>query len=259
MKTKKTIFDAWNGYHSVPLHEDDRYFTSFITPWGRYRYCTSPQGYIASGDGYTSRYDGIVSHINKKTKCIDDTLLWSDSISDAYSQAVEWLHICATNGVTLNPEKFHFAEDSVEFAGFEITPTTVKPCRKYIRAITDFPTPKNLTDVSLLHIQHDIGHGTIQGPTETLGEVRLDRISPISIQQLQVSHRQGNPRRGEDLRQNQTNLSSNRLVKERDRVLAIPEALPVPIQRRLLLPNWMEGHPSRITIHPRCGISLCSN
>lgn len=99
------------------------------------------------GDGYTSRYDGIVSHINKKTKCIDDTLLWSDTISDAYSQAVEWLHICAANGVTLNPEKFHFAEDSVEFAGFEITPTTVKPCRKYIRAITDFPTPKNLTDV----------------------------------------------------------------------------------------------------------------
>ena len=35
----------------------------------------------------------------------------------------------------------------MEFAGFEITPTTVKPCRKYTRAIQDFPTPKNLTDV----------------------------------------------------------------------------------------------------------------
>jgi hypothetical protein len=45
------------------------------------------------------------------------------------------------SGVTLNLEKFRFARDSVEFAGFEITPTTVKP------AIQDFPTPKNLTDV----------------------------------------------------------------------------------------------------------------
>lgn len=145
--TKKTIFDAWNGYHSVPLHKDDRHFTSFITPWGRYRYCTAPQGYIASGDGYTSRYDGIVSHINQKTKCIDDTLLWSATIAEAYFQAVEWLDICGTNGVTLNPDKFRFAEDNVEFAGFEITPSTVKPCRKYTRAISDFPTPRNLTDV----------------------------------------------------------------------------------------------------------------
>ena len=32
---KKTVFDCWNGYHSIPLHEDDRHLTTFITPWGR--------------------------------------------------------------------------------------------------------------------------------------------------------------------------------------------------------------------------------
>lgn len=147
VEKKKTIFDAWNGYHSVPLHPDDRHFTTFITPWGRYRYCTAPQGYIASGDGYTSRYDGIVAHIEKKTKCIDDTLIWSDSISDAFFQAIEWLDVCGRNGVTLNPSKFHFAEDRVEFAGFEISLTTVRPCSKYTNAIKEFPTPRNLTDV----------------------------------------------------------------------------------------------------------------
>lgn len=47
----KTVFDAWNSYHSVPLHEDDRHKTTFITPWGRYRYLSAPQGYMASGDG----------------------------------------------------------------------------------------------------------------------------------------------------------------------------------------------------------------
>ena len=57
---KKTIFDAWNGYHSIPLHTEDRHLTTFITPWGRYRYRVAPQGYIASGDGYSRRYDEIV-------------------------------------------------------------------------------------------------------------------------------------------------------------------------------------------------------
>lgn len=147
LHTKKTIFDAWNGCHSVALHEADRHFTTFITPWGRYRYRTAPQGYIASGDGYTNRYDGIVAHIQNKTKCIDDTLLWAQTVEEAYRQATEWLDTCGNNGVTLNPAKFRFARDEVEFAGFDITPTTVKPCQKYVRAISDFTTPKNLTDV----------------------------------------------------------------------------------------------------------------
>ena len=144
---KKTVFDAWNGYHSVPLHPDDKHLTTFITPWGRYRYRTAPQGYIASGDGYTRRYDEITASIPNKTKCVDDTLLWSDTIEESFFQAANWLDTCGKNGVTLNPTKFRFGQDEVEFAGFEITNQTVKPCKKYIRAISDFPTPQNLTDV----------------------------------------------------------------------------------------------------------------
>ena len=88
--TKKTVFDAWNGYHSVPIREQDRHLTTFITPWGRYRYRTAPQGYIASGDGYTRRFDEIVSDIPKKTKCVDDALLWADNIEESFYQACHW-------------------------------------------------------------------------------------------------------------------------------------------------------------------------
>ncbi len=73
--TKKAVLDAWNGYHSVPLHEDDWHLTSFITHWGRYQYCIALQDYIASGDGYIWRYDEIVPDIPRKTKCVDDCLL----------------------------------------------------------------------------------------------------------------------------------------------------------------------------------------
>ena len=145
--TKKTVFDAWNGYHSVPIRQVDRHLTTFITPWGRYRYKTAPQGYIASGDGYTRRYDELVSHLSNKTKCIDDALLWSNTIEESFYQTVEWLNICANNGIILNPEKFVFAKDEVEFAGFVISNETVRPSDKYLQAIKDFPKPKNITDV----------------------------------------------------------------------------------------------------------------
>ena len=30
----KTCMDAWEGYHSIPITEEDRDVTTFITPWG---------------------------------------------------------------------------------------------------------------------------------------------------------------------------------------------------------------------------------
>ena len=40
----KTVSDAWNGYHSVPLHENSRHLTTFITMEGKFRYTRIPQG-----------------------------------------------------------------------------------------------------------------------------------------------------------------------------------------------------------------------
>jgi len=87
----KTAFDAWNGYHSVPLHPDDHHYTTFITPWGRHRYCTAPQGYIASGDDYSRHYDEVVSSFPQKTKCVNNTLLWSDTIH--FRQPGDWTFV----------------------------------------------------------------------------------------------------------------------------------------------------------------------
>jgi len=86
---KKTVFDCWNGYHSVPIPPDNRHLTTFITPRGCYRYKTAPQAYIASGDGYSRRFDEIVSHIPNKTKCIDDMLLWVNNLTKSFFKAVE--------------------------------------------------------------------------------------------------------------------------------------------------------------------------
>ena len=145
--TYKTVSDAWNGYHSIYIQEEDRHFTTFITPKGRYRYCVAPQGYLASGDAYTRRFDEIALDFPRKTKCIDDTLMWSDSITEAFHHAVDWLDLCGRNGIVLNPAKFTFAKKTVEFAGFEITSNSVKPCPRILDAIKDFPTPMNITDV----------------------------------------------------------------------------------------------------------------
>ena len=68
-------------------------------------------------------------------------------MTDSFHQAVNWLDICGRHGITLNPDKFVFGQDTVEFAGFEITPSSVRPCARYLDAIRNFPTPTNITDI----------------------------------------------------------------------------------------------------------------
>ena len=60
-----SVLDVWNSFHSVPLRLEDRDKTTFITPWGRFRYRVAPQGYLASMDGYTHRYSLITQDIKK--------------------------------------------------------------------------------------------------------------------------------------------------------------------------------------------------
>ena len=78
--TWRTVIDTWNGYHSFPLAGEDRYLTTFITEYGRYRIKLAPQVYLASGYGYYLRYDNIIASIPRKTKCVDEALLWDESL-----------------------------------------------------------------------------------------------------------------------------------------------------------------------------------
>ena len=50
--TWKSTFDAVDGYHSVEIDTESSKLTTFITPWGRYRYLRFPQGHCSAGDAF---------------------------------------------------------------------------------------------------------------------------------------------------------------------------------------------------------------
>ena len=77
---------------------------------------------------------------------MDDTHFLSDTIEESFFQAANWLDICGRHGITLDPDKSRFGQDTVEFATTEITNDTVRPCEEYTRAISNFSTPHNLTN-----------------------------------------------------------------------------------------------------------------
>ena len=145
--TYRSVTDAWNGYHSVPVREEDKHLLTFITEFGRYRYCVAPQGYLASGDRYTHRYDQILSEIPRKTKCVDDTATWDDDLEQHWWRMMDYLELHGREGIVLNPKKFQFAQKDIDFAGFRITDNDVQPLPKYLESIRSFPKPKSIADI----------------------------------------------------------------------------------------------------------------
>ena len=143
----KTVLDAWNGYHSIPIREEDRHYTTFTTPWGLFRYRHAPQGYVSSGDGFTRRLDDITADIIRMERCVDDTLLHDTDVEDHWWRVIDFFELAGKSGMVINSEKFQFSQSTIDFAGFRIGTNSVEPLPKFIDAIRDFPAPKNITDV----------------------------------------------------------------------------------------------------------------
>ena len=151
--TYKTVADAFSGFHQVELDEESQKLTTFITPWGRYQYLRTPMGHCAAPDAYTKRFDDAIAGIERKYKCIDDTLLYDESVEKSFWHTYDFLEMCANSGVTLNPEKFAFCRREVEFVGYDLGWESYHPSSDRLAAVRDFPMPlePTITDIRAWH------------------------------------------------------------------------------------------------------------
>jgi hypothetical protein len=147
MNTYKTVTDAWEGYHSVPLDRESSKLTSFVTPFGCYRYLTNPQGNHVSGDAYNKRFDMVTSNVEDVVRQVDDSLLWKPTIEECFAHTAKYLTLLGRNGILQNPAKFQFCQKEVDWSGFRIAGDTVRPMPHISQAVRDFPTPVNRTDL----------------------------------------------------------------------------------------------------------------
>ena len=98
-----------DDYHAIPHGEASKLLTTFISEWGQYCYLWLPQGYLASGDAYTWRYDEHIKDIPRKVKYIDDTCLWDPNFESAFYHTWDYLTLCARNGIVINKKNFSSA------------------------------------------------------------------------------------------------------------------------------------------------------
>ena len=50
-------------------------------------------GFLSSGDGYTRRFDAILSEFQRKERCVDDTIYYDKDLETHWWRAIDFISI----------------------------------------------------------------------------------------------------------------------------------------------------------------------
>lgn len=141
--------DLMSGYYQVPISENSKHLTAFVTPDGHYEYNRMPFG-LANAPAIFQRMMNHVlgpARFNKATVYIDDLLIFGKTSSECLDRLHEVLQLLQEANLKLNLSKCNFLQNSIDYLGYEISSTGMRPGDSKIRCVTNFPLPQNVHGV----------------------------------------------------------------------------------------------------------------
>ena len=155
--------DAKSGYWQVEIDERDQELTTFITPWGRFKFLRAPMGLVSSGDEYNRRGDEALQDAKNTVKVVDDILIFDEDYQSHLNNVWDMLEKCRENGITLNPQKFEFAREEVDFCGYHLNREGFTADDAKVSAIAKFKAPSNVKELkSFLGLVNQLGEFSSQ-------------------------------------------------------------------------------------------------
>ena len=142
-----TKLDANSGFWQIPLAPASSLLTTFITPFGRYCFHRLPFGISSAPEHFQRRMTEALSGLSGTVCMMDDILVHGRSREEHDERLRQVLQRLSDLGMTLNLEKCKFAQTSVRFLGHVIDGSGIKPDPDKVKAIVQFATPTNVSDI----------------------------------------------------------------------------------------------------------------
>ena len=144
-----TTLDAAAAYCSIPLAEKDKEKTAFSVPRGKYEFNVTPYGLSNAGATYQRMIDICLSGLppDRVLAYMDDIVIFSKTFAEHKLMLEKVFQCLLKAGVTLKISKCNFANNVVDFLGYELSEKGVKPQKRLTEAIRTFSTPQNRKEV----------------------------------------------------------------------------------------------------------------
>ena len=136
--------DANMGFWQIPLTEDSKLLTTFITPFGRYCFNKLPFGICSAPEHFQRRMSHILEGLEGVLCLIDDVVIFGKD-QEEHDARLEGRIQAA--GVTLNQKKCEFRKSKLLFLGHIVEENGIRPDPEKIAAITEMGQPSNVTEV----------------------------------------------------------------------------------------------------------------
>lgn len=139
-----TIFsklDANSGFWQIPLAEESKPLTTFLTPEGRYCFNKLPFGISSAPEVFQKRMKMILKGI---VYLIDDILVFG---TDQTEHDQHLAAVMERLEATLNREKCKFSQKTVNFMGHVIDQHGIRADPAKTSAILEMKPPANITDL----------------------------------------------------------------------------------------------------------------
>ncbi len=138
-----TAIDLSMGYYHIPLDEESQRLCTTILPWGKYQYLRLPMGINNSPDIFQSIMMDLLGDLEYARTYIDDILITSSgSYEDHMQKLDEVLKRLEKAGFRARINKCYFAENDVEYLGYQLTQNRIQPQPKKVEAILRIAPPK---------------------------------------------------------------------------------------------------------------------
>lgn len=136
--------DASCGYWQLGLHDDSSILTTFITPFGRYRFLRLPFGISSASEIFQREMSDILRDVPGVSVYQDDILVCGKNIAEHDQRLETVFNIIEKSGLKLNKAKCTLRQPGLEFLGHWISKDGVSVHRDKVKAIQEMKSPENI-------------------------------------------------------------------------------------------------------------------
>jgi len=144
-----STLDLRSGYYNIPIREEDRDKTAFITRRGCFRYKVMPFGLTCAPSVFQRLTDLVLCGLTYESVLVylDDIIVFSRDFESHVQRLQDVFERLRKAKLKLHPAKCCLFQRRVVFLGHVISEAGIEVQTDKASTVHDWPTPRNLTEL----------------------------------------------------------------------------------------------------------------
>ena len=139
-----TTLDSAGAFHTLTVDEKSRDYTTFVSPYGSYRFVRLPFGLANAPASYSRLVQMALDRLDPGFALgyIDDIICHSKTLEEHVKHLRLIVELHSSCGMKLKLKKCQIAQDEVEYLGHLVSAQGIRMIPSYVSKILDWPLPK---------------------------------------------------------------------------------------------------------------------